>query len=134
MAESQARKRKRPSAKEARARMARAAGSPAPISRAEEASEKTPASASSPTRRGRGGGEDEASGVAPSGRLVRLSVDVPADQHRRLRVMAAESGATGMAVVRALLAEMEADEVLAGRVRTRLGTSDSEYYRNEKTR
>ncbi len=126
MAENPARKRKRPSAKEARERMARAAGSPAPISRAEETPGETPATkAAKPPSAGRGrsGGRDGAAEGAPSGRLVRLSVDVPAAQHRRLRVMAAESGATGMAVVRALLAEMETDEELAGRVRERLAGS-----------
>ena len=131
------RKRKRPSAKEARERMTRAVSSPAPISRAEEPAERdvqetSPRAAQSkkrtknPDERGVGetrsarSGGDAATRREPAGRLVRLSVDVPADQHRRLRVMAAESGATGMSVIRALLAEMEDDADLAARVRNRL--------------
>lgn len=131
------RKRKRPSAKEARERMTRAVSSPAPISRAEEPAERDVQETSPRAAQGkkrtknsdeRGVGETRAArsgGAAatrrePAGRLVRLSVDVPADQHRRLRVMAAESGATGMSVIRALLAEMEDDADLAARVRDRL--------------
>lgn len=132
------RKRKRPSAKEARERMTRAVSSPAPISRAQEPVERdvqetSPRAAQEGKKRTknsdeRGVGETRAArsgGAAaikrePAGRLVRLSVDVPADQHRRLRVMAAESGATGMSVIRALLAEMEDDADLAARVRDRL--------------
>jgi hypothetical protein len=53
-------------------------------------------------------------------KLVRLSVDVPRSQHRFLRVEAAQAGATGMAVVRALISEMETNEDLAERVRGRL--------------
>ncbi len=132
------RKRKRPSAKEARERMTRAVSSPTPISRAEEPAEKDVQRTSPRAAQGkkrtkssadeRGVGETRAArsgGAAatkrePAGRLVRLSVDVPADQHRRLRVMAAESAATGMSVIRALLAEMEDDADLAARVRDRL--------------
>ena len=131
------RKRKRPSAKEARERMTRAVSSSTPISRAQEPVEKDVQETSPRAAQGkkrtknsdeRGVGETRAArsgGAAatkrePAGRLVRLSVDVPADQHRRLRVMAAESGATGMSVIRALLAEMEDDADLAARVRERL--------------
>lgn len=130
------RKRKRPSAKEARERMTRAVSSPAPITRAEEPAEKdvqetsprAPSKKRTKNAAERGGGEPRASRSGreaatkqePTGRLVRLSVDVPADQHRRLRVMAAESGATGMSVIRALLAEMEDDPDLTARVRDRL--------------
>ena len=46
-------------------------------------------------------------------KLVRLSVDVPRSQHRFLRVEAAQAGTTGMAVVRALISEMETNEDLA---------------------
>jgi hypothetical protein len=53
-------------------------------------------------------------------KLVRLSVDVPRSQHRFLRVEAAQAGTTGMAVVRALISEMETNEDLAERVRGRL--------------
>ncbi len=128
------RKRKRPSAKEARERMARAVGSQAPISRTEETAKKAHKQT---TEKDQGtnrtkladelsGGEARTSRRATAAtqeaapRLVRLSVDVPSDQHRRLRVMAAESDTTGMALIRALLAEMEDDPELAARVRDRL--------------
>ncbi len=128
------RKRKRPSAKEARERMARAVGSQAPISRTEETAKKAQKQT---TEKDQGtnrtkladelsGGEARTSRRATAAtqeaapRLVRLSVDVPSDQHRRLRVMAAESDTTGMALIRALLAEMEDDPELAARVRDRL--------------
>lgn len=55
-------------------------------------------------------------------KLVRLSVDVPRSQHRFLRVEAAQAGTTGMAMVRALISEMETNEDLAERVRGRLGS------------
>lgn len=115
-------KRKRPSAKEAKARMARAVASPSPISRAEEEPDAVG------TSTGGGGAEDagrrrRGGGLPTEGeKLVRLSVDVPRAQHRFLRVEAAQAGATGMAVVRALISEMEADEGLAERVRDRLGS------------
>lgn len=130
MTESTSRKRKRPSAKEARARMTRAVATPSPISRAEEelasgdvGAEAEPArprdegaseKIREERRRGHGGSPAEVE------KLVRLSVDVPRAQHRFLRMEAAQTGATGMAVVRALISEMEADEDLAERVRGRL--------------
>ena len=128
----EAKKRKRPSAKEARARMARAVATPSPITRTEEepnggtiaseggAEDASPQGAGAPEgvwedrRRGHKGSPADAE------KLVRLSVDVPRAQHRFLRVEAAQAGATGMAVVRALISEMEADEELAERVRGRL--------------
>ena len=130
-------KRRRPSAKETRARMARAAASETPATRTPEPDEDREAGAAgagqgpaaapasgeeAATRRGQGGRGDggAAAGGERSGRLVRLSVDVPRETHRRLRVMAAEEGTTGMALVRALIAEMEEDEGLAERVRERL--------------
>ena len=118
MAESASKKRKRPSAKEAKARMARAVASPSPISRAEEEPEavRAPAGGRETEEASRRGGGPPAGGE----KLVRLSVDVPRAQHRFLRVEAAQAGATGMAVVRALISEMEADEDLAERVRGRL--------------
>jgi hypothetical protein len=125
-------KRRRPSAKEARARMARAVATPSPISRAEEEPDGGIAADRKEGKHARSRGE----GAAEEGReerrygrggspveaekLVRLSVDVPRAQHRFLRVEAAQAGATGMAVVRALISEMEADEELAERVRGRL--------------
>lgn len=112
----EAKKRKRPSAKEARARMVRAVATPSPISRAEE--EPEAGIVAGEEVRGRRGGRRQS--PAAEEKLVRLSVDVPRAQHRFLRVEAAQSGATGMAVVRALISEMEADEDLAERVRGRL--------------
>jgi hypothetical protein len=126
-----AKKRKRPSAKEARARMARAVATPSPVSRAEEEPDdeistggaedarqrNAGAEESAERRRGRRGGSGS---PVDREKLVRLSVDVPRAQHRFLRVEAAQAGATGMAVVRALISEMEADEDLAERVRSRL--------------
>ena len=125
MAESASRKRKRPSAKEAKARMARAVASTSPISRAEEGPEAvgTPAGEEVAEDAGRGRtGHRGGPGGSSAGeeKLVRLSVDVPRAQHRFLRVEVAQAGATGMAVVRALISEMEADEDLAERVRGRL--------------
>ena len=147
------RKRKRPSAKETRERMARAAASNAPITRAEEPSAEPPeeaarkpapepragtksAKASPSTKarssgaRGSGGGRNggratngtERGNAAPvvEGKLTRLSVDVPRSQHVFLRVEAAQAGTTGMAVVRALISEMQDDAKLARRVRDRL--------------
>ncbi len=135
MTERTSKKRKRPSAKEARARMARAVATPNPISRAEEEPDSgllaggggtedarpwdtSVAEESAERRRGSRGGSGGSSAEAE--KLVRLSVDVPRSQHRFLRVEAAQAGATGMAVVRALISEMEADEDLAERVRGRL--------------
>lgn len=115
-----AKKRRRPSAKEARARMARAVAAPSPISRAEEEPDDgtTADGESRKTRENRRSGRRES--PAEGEKLVRLSVDVPRAQHRFLRMEAAQAGATGMAVVRALISEMEVDEDLAERVRSRL--------------
>ena len=130
MTESTSKRRKRPSAKEARARMARAVATPSPISRAEEelASSDVGAEAERVRPRDEGVAEETQEGrrrghggsPAETEKLVRLSVDVPRAQHRFLRVEAAQAGATGMAVVRALISEMEADGELANRVRGRL--------------
>lgn len=113
-------KRKRPSAKEARARMARAVATPSPISRAEEEPEVGTVAGEEGGKAGRGRGGGRRPPAAEEEKLVRLSVDVPRAQHRFLRVEAAQAGVTGMAVVRALISEMEADEGLAERVRERL--------------
>ncbi|MDP9437304.1 MAG: hypothetical protein M3P49_00920, partial [Actinomycetota bacterium] len=72
---------------------------------------------------GRRAASGAASGTAPTRegkKLTRLSVDVPRAQHVFLRVEAAQAGKTGMAVVRALIAEMQDDPELAARVRDRL--------------
>ncbi len=118
-----AKKRRRPSAKEARDRMVRAVATPSPISRVEEEPEGGTSTEEAHSRDA--GGESRGSrrrkeSTSEEERLVRLSVDVPRAQHRFLRVEAAQAGATGMAVVRALISEMEADEELAERVRGRL--------------
>lgn len=103
---------KRPSAKDARARMGRAVSAQSPQSRAiEEAGEAT------------ANGAPAQASTAATEKLVRLSVDVPRSQHRYLRVLAAESGVTGMAVIRALLDETSENPELAARVRERLGES-----------
>lgn len=116
----QGRKRKRPSAKETQARMSQAFSMSAPMSRAEE----EPSEAGGEGAAGRGRTDEQAPerrGESRAGeKLVRLSVDVPRSQHRFLRVLAAESGVTGMAVVRALLEEAEGDETLVERLRERM--------------
>lgn len=109
MADESQKTRKRPSAKDARARMGRAVSAQTPQSRVAEPVEEPETQH-----------EPEAAPAARSEKLVRLSVDVPSSQHRYLRVMAAESGVTGMAIIRALLEESAADPELAERVRDRL--------------
>jgi hypothetical protein len=126
-----AKKRRRPSAKEAKARMTRAVATPSPMSRAEEEPDDGIIGSGEGTEdtRQRETGAEEGAGrrrrggsgsAAEEEKLVRLSVDVPRAQHRFLRVEAAQAGTTGMAVVRALISEMEADEDLAERIRSRL--------------
>lgn len=107
-------KRKRPSAKEARARMVRAVVAEAPMSRTDQA-DPEPAGRTPNEARG-----PESGPGSDAERLVRLSVDVPRSKHRFLRVMAAQEGVSGMAVVRALIDELRDDEELAQRVRGRL--------------
>lgn len=51
---------------------------------------------------------------------VRVTVDLPKERHRFLRIFAAESDCDGMSVMRALLDELAGDEELAGRVKERL--------------
>lgn len=51
---------------------------------------------------------------------VRISVDLPKEQHRFLRRFALDADADGMRIVRALLSELEEDTRLAERVRDRL--------------
>ncbi len=116
----QTQKRRRPSAKETRARMARAVGSESPITRAPEPDpepEEEPqatAAERTETPRQRRAPADE------GGRLVRLSVDVVAGEHRALRILAAQISTTGMGVMRALLQEALEDPELAKRVSARL--------------
>lgn len=116
MAEEGQKTRRRPSAKDARARMGQAVSAQTPQSRAVEPAEE-PGEAPEIAAEAKRAAE-------PAEKLVRLSVDVPRSQHRYLRVLAAESGVTGMAVIRALLEESAADPELAERVRERLGESE----------
>ena len=131
--------------------MARAAASNAPITRAQEPppepregaarepapesrTETKPAKASprnerpSGARRGSGGGRAASGtargGASAEGKLTRLSVDVPRSQHVFLRVEAAQAGTTGMAVVRALISEMQDDPELARRIRKRIASEE----------
>lgn len=108
-----------------------AARKPAPEPRMGTKSAKaSPSKARSSGARGSGGGRNggratngtERGNAAPAveGKLTRLSVDVPRSQHVFLRVEAAQAGTTGMAVVRALISEMQDDAELARRVRDRL--------------
>ncbi len=107
-----AKRRGRPSAKEARARMTRAVGSQTPISRTEAGVPEVEEHVSAEVK------------AKTAERLVRLSVDVPTSKHRFLRVMAAQEGVSGMAVVRTLIDELQDDEELAERVRERLAETD----------
>jgi hypothetical protein len=54
------------------------------------------------------------------GKPVRITVDLDAERHRRLKLYALDSGARAAAVVRALLDELEEDPDLAARVRDRM--------------
>jgi hypothetical protein len=51
---------------------------------------------------------------------VRISVDLPKEQHKFLRRFALDADVDGMRIVRALLSELEEDTRLAQRVRDRL--------------
>lgn len=51
---------------------------------------------------------------------VRISVDLPKEQHRFLRRFALDADTDGMRIVRALLSELEEDARLAERIRERL--------------
>lgn len=53
-------------------------------------------------------------------RTIRVTVDLPRDEHRFLRILAAESGSDGMRVMRAFLQEAAEHEDFASRVRERL--------------
>ncbi len=55
-----------------------------------------------------------------SGRMVRVSVDLPRPDHKYLRDFAYDAESDGMSVMRALLEEMRGNEDLAERVLDRL--------------
>lgn len=65
---------------------------------------------------------------APSGardtgkpkKTIRTTVDLPPDEHRFLRILAARSRSDGMRVMRTLLREAAEDEDLATRIEERL--------------
>lgn len=63
---------------------------------------------------------EQATNQAGAAKPVRISVDLPKEQHRFLRRFALEADADGMQVVRALLLELEEDDRLTERVRDRL--------------
>ena len=54
------------------------------------------------------------------GKTVRITVDLDADRHRRLKQYALDAGARSAPVVRALLDELDEDPELSARVRARL--------------
>lgn len=71
-----------------------------------------------PVTRQVGEGSASAAGEAAAVRKVRITVDLPADEHRALRVLAAQEGVDGQRVMRACLAALRAggpaaDEILA---------------------
>lgn len=82
-------------------------------------SRETPA-----TRAGQGaddtGAPDKTMKRAGGAKPVRISVDLPKEQHRFLRRLALDADVDGMRVVRALLSELEEDDRLADRVWDRL--------------
>lgn len=51
---------------------------------------------------------------------VRITVDLDAERHRRLKLYALDAGARGAEIIRALLDELEEDPRLSDRVRSRL--------------
>ena len=98
--------RTRPETPEGDGGEASAPGSPGIAAVAEERLE-------SPRRRGRP--------RTRTGRMVRVSVDLPRPDHKYLRDFAYDAESDGMSVMRALLEEMRDDEDLAERVLDRLG-------------
>lgn len=58
------------------------------------------------------------------GRLVRITVDLDTERHRRLKQYALDAGTRGAPVVRALLDELDEDPKLSARVRARLSEAE----------
>jgi hypothetical protein len=76
------------------------------------------------TRAGQGANDTEAPDKtakrARGAKPVRISVDLPKEQHKFLRRFALDADVDGMRIVRALLSELEEDTRLAQRVQDRL--------------
>ena len=67
--------------------------------------------------------DDGANGVAArpvGGKPVRITVDLDAERHRRLKQYALDAGARSAPVIRALLDELDEDPELSARVKARL--------------
>lgn len=58
------------------------------------------------------------------GKPVRITVDLDAERHRRLKQYALDAGTRGAPVVRALLDELDEDPELSARVRARLSEAE----------
>ena len=58
------------------------------------------------------------------GKPVRITVDLDAERHRRLKQYALDAGTRGAPVVRALLDELDEDPKLSARVRARLSEAE----------
>ena len=69
--------------------------------------------------------DDGANGAAArpvGGKPVRITVDLDAERHRRLKQYALDTSVRAAPVVRALLDELDEDPELSARVRARLST------------
>lgn len=70
------------------------------------------------------GGEDGGAARPAGGKPVRITVDLDAERHRRLKQYALDAGTRGAPVVRALLDELGEDPELSARVRARLSEAE----------
>jgi len=66
------------------------------------------------------GAENGGTARPVGGKPVRITVDLDAERHRRLKQYALDAGARSAPVVRALLDELDEDPELSARVRARL--------------
>ncbi len=66
------------------------------------------------------GAAEQTAARTETAKPVRISVDLPKEQHRFLRRFALDADADGMQIVRALLSELEEDTRLAEHIRDRL--------------